>query len=114
MSRSPKYWPLITFAAVFVLLGLAGLVLDDGLDEPTRRGVPMGFVYGAMIVSGVGLIGVAVWSRHRRRGGLSPKERQQAEANRKHHKAMARYYLYAAGVATVLLAVIGVLALLDA
>jgi protein-S-isoprenylcysteine O-methyltransferase Ste14 len=114
MSRSPKYWPLVTFAAVFVLLGVAGLVLSDDLAEPTRRGVPIGFVYGAMIVAGLGLIGVAAWSRHRTKGGLSHEERQQAEDNRKHHMAMARYYLWAAGAGTVLLALVGVLALLDA
>lgn len=116
MSRPPKYWPLMTFAAVFVLLGVAGLVLNDDLGERTRRGVPIGFVYGALVLSGLGLIGVAAWSRHRTKGGqsMSRDERQLAETNRKHHMAMARYYLWAAGVATVLLAVVGVLALLDA
>ncbi len=68
VSGKPKYWPLATFALVFLAVGIAGLLLDPGFPEPSPRGVPMGWVYGAIAASSLLLLGLADYLKWVRRG----------------------------------------------
>lgn len=67
MERRPRYRPLVTFALVFLCVGVAGLLLDDLSDPSSRLGIPMGFVYGVLVVGSLGLLGVAAYVRAQRR-----------------------------------------------
>jgi O-antigen/teichoic acid export membrane protein len=69
VATKPKYWPLVTFASVFLVLGVAGLAFDDELDEPTKYGLPLGYAYGAMVLSSVCLLLLAayLWAKRRQR-----------------------------------------------
>lgn len=81
-------------------------------------GEPPGGLLGVLLgaVAGFSLVLVAVvLSHHRNRseGPMSPDDQTQAEANRQQHKTRAKYYLWVAAVAAVLLVVVGILAFLN-
>lgn len=83
---------------------------------------PVGELPGGLLgillagLAGLSLVLVAVVVSSRRYGNegpMSPPDQAKVEAHRRQHKSRARYYLWVAAMAAVLLVVVGLLALLN-
>jgi ABC-type Fe3+ transport system permease subunit len=77
---------------------------------------PNGTAALLVALTAFGVVAAIVYVSHRRNPdgeSMSREDRERADANQKRHRALARYYLWAAAVGTVGLAVVGVLALMN-
>ena len=63
-----RYWPLVSLASLFVVIGVCGYVLDDDLTE-IGRFWPDWVTYGVSIATGLLLLLAAFHARRQHRGG---------------------------------------------